>query len=44
MEVFAALTPIYSGNCKAFLETFLVECGATRPRNFLRADLDDLRR
>ncbi len=30
MEVFALPTPTYSGNCKAFLETFLVESLATR--------------
>ena len=34
MERFLASTPIYSGNSKAFLETFLVESVATRPRTF----------
>ena len=42
MEVFLALTPIYSGNCKAFLETFLVESVATRPRTFSLALLEPL--
>ena len=34
MEVFAVPTPTYSGNCKPNLESFLVECIATRPKVF----------